>query len=356
MFKKIENPAACEMRSVILFLNAKSTKPAEIHRQLCDVYEEHAMSSSMLRRWVRLFNERRENVHDDPLSGRPSVVNEDLVRAVEEKIRENRRFTITLLSLHFPQISRSLLHEIVSGELEFRKLCERWVPKMLTEEHKLKRQGSALDFLTRYSEEGDNFLSRLVTGDETWVSHTTPESKQQSMEWRHTSSPTKTKFKQTTSTRKNMCTVFWDRKGVLLVDFLPQGSTINAGVYCGTLKKLRRANHNKRRGMLSQGVVMIHDSARPHTAAATQNLITTFGWEQFDHPPYSPDLVPSDFRLFLHLKSFLAGRRFHDDNEVKEAVTTCFASQAASFYDEGIQKLVQRYDKCLNNGGNYVEK
>jgi hypothetical protein len=56
------------------------------------------------------------------------------------------------------------------------------------------------------------------------------------------------------------------------------------------------------------------------------------------------------------MKSFLAGRPFHDDNEVKEAVTTCFASQAASFCDEGIQKLVQRYDKCLNNGGNYVEK
>jgi hypothetical protein len=74
------------------------------------------------------------------------------------------------------------------------------------------------------------------------------------------------------------------------------------------------------------------------------------------HPPYSPDLVPSGFHLFLHLKPFLAGRRFHDDNEVKESVTTCCASQAASFYHEGTQKLVQRYDKCLNNGGNYVEK
>ena len=56
--------------------------------------------------------------------------------------------------------------------------------------------------------------------------------------------------------------------------------------------------------------------------ATTQNLITTFGWEQFDHPPYSPDLAPSDFHLFLHLKPFLAGRQFHDDNKVKEAVTT----------------------------------
>ena len=68
MFKKTENSAACEMRSVICFLNVKNMKPADIHR-FCDVYGEHAMSSSMVRRWVRLFNESHENVHDDPRSG-----------------------------------------------------------------------------------------------------------------------------------------------------------------------------------------------------------------------------------------------------------------------------------------------
>ena len=198
MFKKIENPAACEMRSVIRFFNAKNMKPAEIHCQLCDVYGEHAMSNSMVRGRMRLFNEECENVRDDPQSGWLTVVSEDFVHAVEEKIRENRRFTVTLLSLHLAQISRSLLHEIVTDKLKFRKLCAHWVLKLLTEEHKLKRHSSVLDLLTRYSEEGDNFLRRVVTGDETCVSHTTPESKQQSMEWRHTSSPKKTKFKQTT--------------------------------------------------------------------------------------------------------------------------------------------------------------
>jgi hypothetical protein len=99
---------------------------------------------------------------------------------------------------------------------------------------------------------------------------------------------------------------------------------------------------------------MLHDNARPHIAAATQDLIATFGWEQFDHPPYSPDLATRNFHVFRHLKTFLGGRRFHD--KVKEAVNTWFASQAASFYDSGIQKLVPRCNKCLNNGGNYVEK
>jgi hypothetical protein len=69
--------------------------------------------------------------------------------------------------------------------------------------------------------------------------------------------------------------------------------------------------------------------------AARKNLITAFGREQFDHHPYSPDLAPGDCHLFLNLKSFVAGQWFHDD-EIKEAVKMCFASQAASFGDEGV--------------------
>jgi hypothetical protein len=78
------------MRSVIRFLNARNMKPSDIHRQLCEMYGDHAMSDSVLRRWVRHFNDGRENVHDDPRSARLSVFNEDLVHAVEEKIQENR--------------------------------------------------------------------------------------------------------------------------------------------------------------------------------------------------------------------------------------------------------------------------
>jgi hypothetical protein len=65
---------------------------------------------------------------------------------------------------------------------------------------------------------------------------------------------------------------------------------------------------NKRRGMLSRGVVVLHDNARPHTAAAKEDFIATFGWEHLDHPPYSQDLSPSDFHVFHHLKlSLVAG-------------------------------------------------
>jgi len=75
----------------------------------------------MVRKWVRMFNEGRENVHDEARSGRPSLVNDDLVRKVNERVRNDRRFTISDLSLHFPQISRTLLYDIVSSHLGYRR-------------------------------------------------------------------------------------------------------------------------------------------------------------------------------------------------------------------------------------------
>ena len=67
-------------------------------------------------------------------------------------------------------------------------------------------------------------------------------------------------------------------------------------------------------------------------------------------------MAPSDFHLFLHLKKFLGCKRFDDDDDLKDEVQKWLTSQAAAFCEEGIQKLVPRYDKCLNNGGEYVEK
>ena len=68
----------------------------------------------------------------------------DKLRSVEEKITENGRPTMTSLSVHFPEISHSHFHEIVSEKLNYQKLCAPWVPKKLTEQHKMKRWGSAL--------------------------------------------------------------------------------------------------------------------------------------------------------------------------------------------------------------------
>jgi histone-lysine N-methyltransferase SETMAR len=74
------------------------------------------------------------------------------------------------------------------------------------------------------------------------------------------------------------------------------------------------------------------------------------------YPPYSPDLAPGDFHLFIHLKKHLAGKKFDNDDEVQEEVMTWFKGLVADFYDSGTQKLVPGLSKCLENTGDDVEK
>ena len=110
--------------------------PSEIHHQICQVYGDNAMSDGMVRKWIRMFNEGRENMHGEARSGNSSLVNAELVRKVNERMRDDRRFKISDLSLHFPPISGTLVYDTVSSHLGYRKVCARWVPKILTEEHK----------------------------------------------------------------------------------------------------------------------------------------------------------------------------------------------------------------------------
>jgi histone-lysine N-methyltransferase SETMAR len=154
----------------------------------------------------------------------------------------------------------------------------------------------------------------------------------------------------------NPTTVFWDRKGILLIAFMPQGTAINAEVYCATLKRLRRAIQNLRQGLLSSAVMLLRDNVCPHAAARTQTMLPEFGWEVFEHPAYSPNLAPSNFHLFPALKEFLDGRCFKSNGEGKHAVREWLNGLTAEVCDEGIQKLVTRYDKHLNVSGDCVEK
>ena len=94
--------------------------------------------------------------------------------------------------------------------------------------------------LCRYRKEGDAFLSRIVTTDETWVFHYEPESKRRSMEWKHVSSPVKKKFKSQKSLRKVMLTVFWDRNGPITISFLERGNTVNSENYCELLTQVKK--------------------------------------------------------------------------------------------------------------------
>jgi chorismate-pyruvate lyase len=143
--------------------------------------------------------------------------------------------------------------------------------------------GFGLEFLEQYHKDSDELLNHIIRGDEIWVSFVNVETKEQSKQWMHTHSLNKPKNlnKLCLPKRKLMATVFWDRKGVLVVEFMQQGTT---GVLQNT-EYLHRAIQSKRCGMLTSDVVLLHCNSHLHTAARTQARLEHLNWELFDHPP-----------------------------------------------------------------------
>ena len=105
------------------------------------------------------------------------------------------------------------------------------------------------------------------------------------------------------SAGKVLASNFWDQDGKLLSDYLPKGQTINAEYYSSLLVQLKDILKEKRRGKVTKGVLFLQDNAPAHRALATHKKLTYLCFQRLDHPPYSPDLAPSDYRLFLGLKN-----------------------------------------------------
>ena len=112
----------------------------------------------------------------------------------------------------------------------------------------------------------------------------------------------------------------WDNLGVILIDFLGQGWTINSERHVASLRKLKEAIRRKRPELDVRDIKLHHDNARPHTSFVTAVVIARMGRSVVHQSPYSPDLAPSDFHLFPSMKESLRGRRFDDLEEVKSAI------------------------------------
>jgi len=168
--------------------------------------------------------------------------------------------------------------------------------------------------------------------DETWIYHYDPETKQKSMEWRHSGSPRPKIFRVQKSAGEVLASNFWNQDGTLLTDYLPKGQTINVEYYPSLLVQLYDILKEKHRGKFTKFVLFLHENVPAHRALATQKKLAYLGFQCLDHPPYSPDLSPSDYHLFPGLKKQLQGRHSSSDAEFIAAAEPWLDGQTSKFF------------------------
>ena len=161
-----------------------------------------------------------------------------------------------------------------------------------------------------YNDEGDTFLNRVVTCDETWIHFFEPESKQQSSVWKHPFSPSPTKTLISKSADKVMAIIFCDIQGIILNHFVPPKTKVRENYYARVIKsELLPAITTKRSHPERSGILLHHDNVLSHSIRIVMDTVNKLGIELLPHPPYSPVLAICDFWLFPNLKNRLRAER-----------------------------------------------
>ena len=240
-----------EYCAVIRYLYLKGKTGKEIHGELADVYGSSAPSYAQVKFWVGEFKRGRTSLEDEARSGCPlDATDKEMCKKVRDLIYSHRRIQVEEIAQALG-ISHGSVSTILHDCLGMRKLTACWVPKSLSDEQMATRTSVCSTLLKRFRSK-DDFLLRLVTVDETWVHYYEPENKAQSRQWVGPGSPRPKKFKTQPSAGKVMATVFWDAKGVIMLDFLPKRSIITGVYYANLLDQLR--TREKCRGKLSKDV------------------------------------------------------------------------------------------------------
>lgn len=347
-----------DQRVVVKYMYLKKIDPTEIHKQLMAVCGEGTTSYKVIRNWIQDFQDGREDLMDQcqrcvgfsVLNGTVAPTDPAIVVRLEELINSDRRITLDQAS-EMLNVTQHSAQTIITNVLGLKRVCERWVPRLLTPEQRQTRIATCQELLDRYEAEGDEFLAKIVTGDETYVTYYLPERRASSIT-KITSPQDRTKVYQ--SKFRVLYAIYYDIEGLLLAHPVPDQTQMTAEYYSYLLRDLLvPAIKRKRRGLAGKerDIILLHENTAMHNTKVTQLALKDLGIETLPHPPDSPDLQPSEFWLYPHLKEQIKGSAFKDRSSTWSAIHHHTNSFTENEFAASISKLPDRWNRVIDFSG-----
>lgn len=344
-----------EQRANIKFCFKIGKKIAETYELLKKVYGDECMSRTRVYEWFTRFKNGREDLNDDARPGRPEGENRaELVQKIREIIAIDGNFTVRMLAEEL-NTNRETVRQILTIDLGKRKVCARFVPHQLTEDQQIARVAHCRDII-QTAENDPDFLDSIITGDETWCFKYDPDTKRQSEQWKSKGEPKPQKLRFQKSRIKTMLITFYDSKGVVHKEFVPEGETVNGEFYLGVLHRLwSRIVRVRPEYPAGKQLFLLHDNAPPHKTLKVREFLNKKQICLIAHPPYSPDLSPCDYFLFPKLKTAMKGHFYDNVPAIQAAVTQVLKNIQQPDFKKSMHALITRAIRCIEYNGTYFE-
>ncbi|CEF59836.1 Histone-lysine N-methyltransferase SETMAR [Strongyloides ratti] len=337
-------PYKRDIRIIFLYEFKRGTNAARTTQNINDAFGENTVNASTVQRWFKKFREGNENLEDEE-RGRPNSVidEEELKRVIETDPRQTVREISEVLGVSKSCVSNHL------EKIGMSKNFGQWVPHELSENQKNCRYEFCYSNLLR--NKNDPFLERIFAFGGKWILY---ENRKRREKWLDNDEEAKQIQKSHLLPKKIMITVWWTSVGLLHYEFMKPGEILNSESYCAQLEKMHLKFCQKRPILIHRkGPIFLHDNTRPYVSQMALQKLNEMKYETLLQPPHSPDLDPTDFHFFKHLDYFIKDMVFKDEQSVKSAFENFIASKDTSFYSDGINKLVSRWQKCVESDGCY---
>ncbi|CAK9812396.1 Mariner Mos1 transposase [Anthophora quadrimaculata] len=333
------------LRGILLHYFIQKKSAAEAHRILVETYGDHALSERTCRDWFNRFKNDDFHIQDRERSGAPKKFeDEEFETLLDEDPCQTQSEVAKSLGVDRTTVSKRLT------ALGMIQKEGSWVPYDLKPRDVERRLFACEQLLQRQKRKG--FLHRIVTGDEKWIYYDNPKRKKS---WVKPGQAVASTPKRNIHGSKLLLCIWWDQLGVVYYELLQPNQTITGALYRLQLMRLSRALKAKRPQYNERHdkVILQHDNARPHVASAVKTYLETLKWEVLPHPPYSPDIAPSDYYLFRSMTHGLAEQHFTSYEDTKKWVDSWIASKDLLFFQRGIQMLPERWEKVVASDGQY---
>jgi len=227
-----------ERRANIKFCVKLGKSGAETFKMIRCAYGNEALSRARCFEWHASFKRGRTSLEDDERSGRPCTSSTPKnVETVRWLVHEDRRRTIKDIAA-IVNVSYGTVQTILTCDLNMHHVAAKFVPRLLTPEQK-EHHVAICQELCQRAVDDPSFMSRVITGEESWVYGYDLETKQESSQWKSPGSPRPKKARQSLCVTKSMLIVFFDIRGIVHHEFVPEGQAVDAEFYCSVLCRLR---------------------------------------------------------------------------------------------------------------------
>ena len=261
-----------EQRANLKYMCRLGKSALETPSALQQVYGVIALKKSAVYDWFSRFKTGQETLEDGHRSERPSTSRtKEIIEKVQQMIQCDRRMTIVELEQEVG-ISHGSIHAILSDDLKMRCVSAKFVPRHMTTYRMECRMMVAGDLFEK-STQDPTFLTKIVTGDDSWVFAYNPQTKMESSEWHTASSPRPKKLRLVKFKEKVMIIAFFDINGVVHHDFVPPGQTVNGQFYVQILQRMCDAVRRKRRDSWQGEWFLHHDNAPSHTSLVVPQFL-----------------------------------------------------------------------------------